>query len=948
MGDVGSQGENAPGGIVSDTETASKSHEDAPSDSAGNLASRRMEQQGPSGEDLSSEQMYPTEHGGFPPVYPDHAAVPPSFAYPQPHAPPWHANGQPTPPGQPPAHLLHFFEAQMRDHAAAFANAAAGAAFVSAQIAADMASASTATGQQNLRHMPPSPAFMIPPIPMMQPYAPPQYGPSPLYDPSIHPGSEVAPYHHFDATSSFGDDSASWEAGHRRRKRQQRKHPSVENGQELSNRSPQSFASNKNASSGKRGRRRRRFQNDGSSDLESQHCKHQNRRRNRKVALASSSSDGGSTYNISKKKQRQPSDESLLGKTGVAALYEWCGKRRTTPKFTLRNDEEDSGHQKLKVEDFQMIVSIDGQEWGQGRGKNKISAKQEAARMALQALLNGVVFDDASGILIKLPEAEMRGNQIQGQWAKNKETTTAEDLAPNLAKQLAIGHENDSDIDDRMVGRRHRMTHVYPGTSTTSEEEDENVYYASRGASVCSALLHAMVQIDDRIPEAPLYTYQVTAVPSSSKDNAHLKRKADSPFSSQAVVHRGSFTCTATMGVEKEDPKPGQPSFEILQALGVGGTKREARHTASAKLLAKLFPNCKGMAAVKHAAEAARERYAADKALKQQSKRSRSSTDAPEVDEGRKFIGDERQTLSFAMSSNSPALPHAIEEHLLRALNCEGGQNRSKAAHPNEPDLARQHSRHKQLDEIINSSLQKLNEHDEDGRSRPDELTVDDVGRTVLRQATTGDGHWIVKLLEGNVASHSPVSTLGGLVKDSQMSSKKIGIDPFPLWSSSTIVLLLCRAIAPYEDPPLGFAAMTLGFSMERGRTLRVAQIASESHLPRERFIEVLQSFACQMYCSLEVPFEDTRALATIRGDDIGEILYSHLLFPPEFNQFFGQTTTGCLSTECEEEPLGFQLQAVQEETEELEENCSGPEFAVEKRNAKKAPDKPSKRSRVQ
>ena len=48
--------------------------------------------------------------------------------------------------------------------------------------------------------------------------------------------------------------------------------------------------------------------------------------------------------------------------------------------------------------------------------------------------------------------------------------------------------------------------------------------------------------------------------------------------------------------------------------------KRDAKHIASAKLLALLFPDCKGMVEVVKAAEAAREQYAANKALKQSMK----------------------------------------------------------------------------------------------------------------------------------------------------------------------------------------------------------------------------------------------------------------------------------------------------------------------------------------
>jgi hypothetical protein len=168
-------------------------------------------------------------------------------------------------------------------------------------------------------------------------------------------------------------------------------------------------------------------------------------------------------------------------------------------------------------------------------------------------------------------------------------------LAPNLAKRLAIVHTNEDDYDEAELcnrnsrstseaKRRHNLSHFRVSTTSTSEEEDENDYLSSRGASVCSALLHAMVQIDDRIPVSPSYTYQVSTVSASSKSSAQLKRKADGPLATPIVIHRGNFTCTATMRVQVKASKPRQPTFEILQANGVGGTKREARHIASAQV----------------------------------------------------------------------------------------------------------------------------------------------------------------------------------------------------------------------------------------------------------------------------------------------------------------------------------------------------------------------------
>mmetsp|Transcript_26160 Transcript_26160/g.34779 ORF Transcript_26160/g.34779 Transcript_26160/m.34779 type:complete len:1284 (+) Transcript_26160:209-4060(+) len=306
-----------------------------------------------------------------------------------------------------------------------------------------------------------------------------------------------------------------------------------------------------------------------------------------------------------------------------------------------------------------------------------------------------------------------------------------------------------------------QQMNIYPCASTTSgvssendgldEDDDDDAYYASRGASVCSALLHAMWQIDDRIKEPPSYAFDVCPLPASPTSAAvptiamspssmasnsnrrninksSSKRKGGGLFSggkngamsskrisvttavgTTVTVHRSSFACTASLFLhtlceekeEEEDTVDGSSTNEgkmkkknekegeaissktlivditkndkvvsigggdesndatkakvsekldknnknvikeknekrrrqcekidgkmyhvkQLEAVGTGATKREARHVASAKLLALLFPSCRGMVEVKAAAEAARERYAASKAKSRQSKR---------------------------------------------------------------------------------------------------------------------------------------------------------------------------------------------------------------------------------------------------------------------------------------------------------------------------------------
>ena len=68
-------------------------------------------------------------------------------------------------------------------------------------------------------------------------------------------------------------------------------------------------------------------------------------------------------------------------------------------------------------------------------------------------------------------------------------------------------------------------------------------------------------------------------------------------------------------GTNVEDSSPNlQPVVStVLEGVGTGATKRQARHVASTKLLALLFPDCNGMVEVKQAAENAREKYARSK-----------------------------------------------------------------------------------------------------------------------------------------------------------------------------------------------------------------------------------------------------------------------------------------------------------------------------------------------
>jgi len=885
----------------------------------------------------------------------------------------------PSPMHQPPfdSHsavaMAHYYEARMRDHALAYASAAAGAAWAAAQIAQVAADYAAGNG-------PPPPSLGMPHWSMYG-AAPPHMPPPPM--PPPHPSGYFPPdgggCYPADGFNSMGeaevvtekqqegvDSDSDHRDGRHRRKRQQRLPPD----------DAASVPSRVMAPASSRGKVRRRLRSDGDSSSSGSSFMHNRHRHHYK------------------KKAR--SDESLLGKTAVSALYEWCSKRQRMPSFALHNPSPNQ---------FDFVVCLeDGVEYGRGDGSTKVAAKQLAARRALQALVPGVVFDEETGILVQLP-------QLTDDAGRDRAASEAEDLAPNLEKRLAIGRDEDDPENDQIDSNKKRFKSsqqhkrsldVYPGTSTTSEDEDENTYYASRGASVCSALLHAMLQIDSRIPESPVYTYAMNPELPATQILQRQKRKAQNRIAA-VRLHRGSFACTARLkivsseeqngvdpAVERdEEPESGSEraadaaendteeadsghtekaansgcgstensdrpviNEEILEATGVGGTKREARHVASAKLLALLFPECENMVEVKAAAEAARERYAASKARRLEHdsgslrRRSRQPYDSS------RGTGS-RETFSFAYASTAdPPLPLHLQNevrNVLEEAQCPnqvsnevqltdfGGND--DVPSPQKSDF-RQVSRQKQVEAMVESALQRLNDRDEEGRSLPEALTDDDVGRTVLRKAEPEDLPRIKKLIsqdtttQSNKAQHSmgPISALADKGDDADLASR--------MWSSSSIVLLLCRAITAYEEPPLGCAVLTLGFSMKQGRLLRLAEIANEPHLPRERFIECLHDFAGCMNWALEVAMSkagETR----LTESDLRTILRSHVKVPQEIR---AQSSTDAAVLEDIPESIkrvSSPLQSVREESEGSDSS------SVEKRAAGKRTNKPSKRSRV-
>ena len=604
----------------------------------------------------------------------------------------------------------------------------------------------------------------------------------------------------------------------------------------------------------------------------------QEERRGRRRRYRSHNQGGGSSSEefFSRKKYPRKSSncsQALIGKTGISALYEWCDKRRKKPKFILLKA--------LTSNDcFHFAVQLESKELSRGRGGTKASAKQDAARRALQALLPGVVF--LNGIVTELPPQP-----------------------PKFSSPTS---------------------NIYPGTSTTSEDEDDNAYYASRGASVCSALLHAMWQINDLIPDPPSYSFEV-------RDNHG--------------AHRGSFECTVTLVLKgktedifsEERKRPvDEEANETLMAVGTGSTKREARHVASAKLLSKLFPECNGMVEVKAAAEAPREKYAASKALKLQSKRNftharRRESASSDKDGGIAFClpgsndydlpKSMAQQLKVTLGLRELPTPKQNEEDEVSVESLSLSDTKKDKTPTKETETpcdvnALAVSRKQQLEELIETALQLQNEVDEEGRSIPNpaELKETDIGRTVLRRGEPGDARYIRNLLRRPHALWDDMSGPLSLLETSRPFTQSTC-----LWGPLADTILLCRAIAPHDEPPLGCAILTLGFNLFEGRVLRVAEIASEPHLPRERFVECLEKFAQNMNCKLEIDTKDNNTGCFFGTHESKAIVDSYLYGKPTFLEARGN------------------LQAVKEEEPDVDLETDEPCHVGK--------DKPSKRSRT-
>jgi len=459
--------------------------------------------------------------------------------------------------------------------------------------------------------------------------------------------------------------------------------------------------------------------------------------------------------------------------------------------------------------------------------------------------------------------------------------------------------------------------------SEVEDGEDENAYYASRGASVCSTLLQAMWQIDDRIRQPPSYAFDVYPIPGAKEsggggggvEQPNKRRKSGGPsLESKKPAHRGTFQCTATLNlyfrmdeegkeyspsslmeswespleylqskdktfsssyygnvVSSQESRKRKDSFasqatpspdrrlkgdgndepdnskrqkvdefvkHTLESKATGSTKRESKHKASAKLLTLLFPECSSLVEVKAAAEAARECYAATKAMSSQTKRAKlSDKGSPE----RKGPAAERTGNLLAKSDSFVSVAGlSLSEEPVDESKRIKWRDSAKAETIVGFDA--------NFECEVDTALKCLRDQDEE--------PSDDVGRIVLCRAQPDDAEFIYALL--NKASES--NRCGEIASVHATSGEDVTAS---VYGSDSIFLLLSRAVSSHE--PLGCAILTfVNSSMGGGRSLILQNIGHEEHLPRERFVECLEAFASKLETNLVTSriFNDVRLIS--------------------------------------------------------------------------------------
>ena len=135
--------------------------------------------------------------------------------------------------------------------------------------------------------------------------------------------------------------------------------------------------------------------------------------------------------------------------------------------------------------------------------------------------------------------------------------------------------------------------------------------------------------------------------------------------------------------------------------------------------------------------------------------------------------------------------------------------------------------RQQYFEELFDIAIQRLNDTEDDhGLCMTDEFKL---GQIILRRASVDNSKSIQRLL-------SKTKPTNENAENSTLYNDVARV----LWGCQSVVVLIVRAVATYDEPPLGFAILTLGLSTSQGRAFRLSQIAHEEHFPRERFDEIL------------------------------------------------------------------------------------------------------------
>ena len=491
----------------------------------------------------------------------------------------------------------------------------------------------------------------------------------------------------------------------------------------------------------------------------------------------------------------------------------------------------------------------------------------------------------------------------------------------------------------RSGSNKKQPIHTFSGISSMSEDDD--AYFASRGASACSALLHTMWQIDERITQPPSFTYDLCDPPPTDGG-------------AQVPQHRPSFACTAKLvlisdeltedipegkidlnnngdPIERKNPK-------ILVAIGTSATKKESRHIAAAKLLSQLFPMAKSTIEAMASAEALKEQYALKRAIAKKSRKNVTLQKNRENLDKLKELG-----YCFINSSSDQSMPQFLKTYMIEAKDaqksCTDNEDESSIHADNTIGVAslslsekkcvtRERGTEKSssfknvaqklevLEKIVEGALGML-ELDEEGRASCQNSSLeDDIGRIILRRATYHDYGRIKCLLLGSdenvdLSDRHPVSLIHP-DNDKRIFAREI-------WGNS-VVVVLTRAIFNEDETPLGCAILTIGFSLSRGRVLNISKIYHADHLPRERFVECLSRFSTIMDTLLidsEENYRDQQRAITLNYDELITVVEGSLVVTKDCSSPRKRVkgkSTGCMSSDINNEPL----QSVTEEDEEL------------------------------